>query len=165
MFWNKVSRIAPPADIPVYVVDQENCVKVKIFSESDLKNLLDPSQIEDTFKKTLWDELGQNRPDLLGMEEFLKDKLIFEHWSFIPLLPPDEIFPFMTSINNQLTRLQEEVKNLRKEICNIPRITSFAKRLDALQMQIAKHFPDTYHQSRVSKLKPLKKPLKGDPLG
>ena len=60
--------------------------------------------------------------------------------------------PILGGINTEIERLKIEVKNLIQDLASIPRITSFQRQIEALQIQIAKINPDSYHRARCEDL-------------
>lgn len=147
MLWTKANNFKPPVDIPVYVIFYEETeVTCQIFSEEEMSKIISTSE-------------ALSMQQDMEMEDILKKYRIISYWSFIPLLPPDEVMPHLTTLNYELEYLKKQVEEIKKEINSIPIMTSFQRQLEALQIQIAKANPDPYHNWKVKRLEAALAPL------
>lgn len=150
MIWTKANRIPPPLNIPLYVVLEDDTVLTKVYTEENMVHfhtLNNKQKIKETLKEEDPDVEDWEIEMMLGNMEFVK------FWSFIPLLPPDEIMPALSKFNEELTQLKITVQKLKDEIISIPRITSIQRQIEALQIQISHANPDSYHQWKEERIR------------
>lgn len=144
LIWTKLNRSPPPADIYIYVL-QGGDVEVRRFTEQEIPNLISLDLAQELMR-TLG--AGMDFP-----EDVLEGKTIIEAWSFIPVLPPEEVMPILGGMNQELISIQEAIKELREELASIPRITSLTRIIEDLQRRIAARDPDPYHKWKEDRLK------------
>lgn len=134
MIWTKASRLTPPCDIPVYVKYKNEDLHVTIFSEENLKELITAQNLDQWKEKNKENEFDFSQPRIL------------DFWSFIPILPPEEIIPALTNITYEIENIKLNMTKITAEINSIPRITSIQRMIEALQCQIAAIHPDPYQK-------------------
>lgn len=136
MIWTKASRLKPPIGIPVYVRYKGEDLCVEIFNQERLENLVTTQNYEQWKKDNQTDDYYY---------EFTEPKIL-EFWSFIPVMPLEEIVPHLAKLNDQITRIEMRLKEMLEELTSIPRITSIQRMIENLQVQIANIRPDPYQK-------------------
>jgi hypothetical protein len=153
MIWTKASRLKPPIGIPLYVRYKGEDLNIEIFSKEMLENLVTMQNYEQWKKDNQTDDYHY---------EFMESKIL-EFWSFIPVLPPDEIIPHLAELNDQITRIEIRMREMVDELTNIPRINSIQRMIEGLQIQISNIHPDPYqkwhNEDLAKRLEPAPVPL------
>ena len=149
MLWTKGNHIKPPAHIPIYLKSEySDFVYPEILTDEEIETILSPNELVILNQKLV--EEGKDEEEI---EEELQKYRVVTMWSFIPLLPPDEIMPHLTKVNYETERLKLCINELQKELTSIPRIQNIQRQIEALQFQIANVNPDPYQKWRCEKLK------------
>lgn len=153
MIWIKDQNLLPPLDIPIYLVTQHNQIIVKTFDVNSIGEILHQKRFE-SLKTEYLQGKGIADPNFLeyvdAQEIFdhfdIKCELIYKFWSFIPLWPPDEIYPHLSELNAAIRLLKKDVCEIWDEVKSIPRITSIQKQIENVQYQLALLNPDPYQK-------------------
>lgn len=145
MILTDANKIKPPVDIYVYAFwNNSQSAEVFKFSEEELKKPLTKTDYE--LKKLN----SEHKVEVLEEE---KEKRYLQYWSFIPLLPPDQVTKHLNYQTQAILDIYDQIKKIREELQSIPKIDSIMQMIHALQIQIGQVNPDPYHAFTLEKLK------------